>query len=831
MAENNGELLVDYISGIEVRATPEEKDAVQPFSKKLVEDYHYPKESIIVHPQWHVRARPSDTKKEYPVDIMVFDGEACFENEYIIVECKKKNRKDGKIQLESYLKFSNARLGVWYNGNDVLYLRKIEGADGRLQFEQIPNIPSYQQRVEDVGKFKRSDLIKTHNLKTIFKSIRNYLAANNKGQTLDTEFVSQIINLLFCKIYDEKFTKMDEPVRFRAGLEEDPEIIYKRVLDIFKNVKNKYPDVFDEKDHIVLSVNSVVYIVGELQQYSLIECERDVIADAFETFISPSLRGGQGQFFTPRNVVKLVLELTNPTSKDRIIDPACGSGGFLIEALKRVWHEVNERCIALGWPEREIMIELQDTAIKNFRGIDKENYLSKTTKAYMAILGDGRGGIFCDNSLDKANWSDKLKMSISDGSFDVVLTNPPFGSKLKIDDSSILSQYDLGYQWKDDGKGNYEKTNKVLDEQTPQILFVEKCLDLLKEGGRLGIVLPESMFSNSTQRYVVAYMEKRARIDAIISLPEELFQPNTHAKTCVAILTKQEKTPVEDHDVFMAIAKWCGHDSRANEIPYDDVPDIQQNYVNYKNGLYKGYDHKGFILKSSQIVNHIYIASYYNPDIITELQSLSKDYDLVTVQSLIDDGLMSIGTGKEVGKLAYGTGNIPFVRTSDIANWEIKLDPKKGISEEIYDKLKKKTDVRPKDILMVKDGSYLIGTCAFISEEETKITFQSHIYKIRSLDHEKLNPYLLLAILSSPIVKKQIRAKQFSQDIIDTLGSRIRELVLPIPKNESKRKEIITQVMSVFEMRNKARKVMKSTILGVTPIHDFDEDDPFLTIQ
>lgn len=138
--------------------------------------------------------------------------------------------------------------------------------------------------------------------------------------------------------------------------------------------------------------------------------------------------------------------------------------------------------------------------------------------------------------------------------------------------------------------------------------------------------------------------------------------------------------------------------------------------------------------------------------------------------------------------MAYGTGNIPFIRTSDIANWDIKIDPKQGISEDIYEGLKEKQDIKPYDILMVRDGTYLIGTCAMLLPDDVKIVYQSHIYKIRSNDFDKLDPYLLLGLLSSPIVKRQIRSKQFTQDIIDTLGGRINELILPILKIKNNKK-------------------------------------------
>ena len=704
----------DYVSGLQVRITPEEIEAVQPFLHKLVDDYGYPKENIVTHPQYRVKARPSDVKKEYPVDIAVFaDSKHKDDDCYLIVECKKKKRRDGKEQLEDYLRFSKASLGVWYNGKETLYLRKYEQG-GYVKFIEIPNIPIYGQRVEDVGLFRRCDLKKTHNLKSVFGSIRNYLAANNTGITLDNEFVVQIINIIFCKIYDERFTRAKDIVSFRAGIEEPRRDIASRIKKLFCSVKSKYPDVFDNSDNISLTDSSIAYIVGELQQYCLIESERDVIADAFEIFISPSLRGGQGQFFTPRNVVRLLVALTNPSRNDKIIDPACGSGGFLIESLRYVWEQVREEGNELGWPEREIFADQQEVAIKNFRGIDKESFLSKTTKAYMAILGDGRGGVFCENSLEEpSKWDSKTQNAIQLGTFDVILTNPPYGSKLKIDDKTILSSYDLGYKWKEKGDV-YLKTNKQQDYQTLQVLFIERCLDLLKEGGRLGIVAPESMFCNPSHKYIMNYVESKAQIEAVISMPEELFQPHTHAKTCVVLMRKLsagEKIN-KNSDIFMAVAKWCGHDSRGLAIPYDDIPAIQERFEKFKAGEQLEYDHLGFAIKYSQVINSIYLPIYYNPEIQHGLNLLKSEYNLVTIAELVDQGLISISNGDEVGKLAYGTGNIPFIRTSDIANWEIKLDPKQGLSKDIYDSLRDKQDVQACDILMVKDGTYLVGTCA-----------------------------------------------------------------------------------------------------------------------
>jgi len=587
--------LIDYISGKRVKDGPEERDAVQIFARMLVEDYGYPKLHIQTRPQHRVKVRPSDKKKEYPVDIAVFSDDKKNEDDlYIVIECKKKDRKDGKTQLQDYLRFCNASLGVWFNGLERLFLKKIEKG-GKVLFEEIPNIPLYGQRIEDVGMFQRKDLKPATNLKAVFKTMRNFLAANAVGITRDEVFAQQLINLIFCKIYDERFTKPSQMVTFRAGVEEEPEDVRNRIVNLFDLVKKQYSDVIEPNDSVLLDPTSLTHVVGALQQYALTECERDAVGEAFETFIGPSLKGPQGQFFTPRNVVKMVVDMVDPRPNEKIIDPACGSGGFLIEALRHVWRSVEERGQALGWPKIEIHSEKQKVAIDKFRGIDKDNFLSKVAKSYMSILGDGRGGIFCENSLDlPEHWDRKARDAVQLGSFDVVITNPPFGKKLAIEGEEMLKTFDLGYVWKSEKGGPFTKGG-LQDKQPPQILFIERCLDLLRDGGRMGIVLLESIFGMPKYRYVVDYINKRARILAIVTLPEDLFQPFTHAKTCVIIL---EKIPaVGPYQIFMCDVKWCGHDSRGNptwtvdkhgkRVLLDEVPNVASLYKAGPSGMVK----------------------------------------------------------------------------------------------------------------------------------------------------------------------------------------------------------------------------------------------------
>ena len=571
--------LIDYISGTEVKATPEEIQAVQPFAKMLTEDYGYPKELIVTHPQYRVKVRPSDTKKEYPVDIAVFSAAQKSDDDiYIVVECKKKARKDGRSQLEDYLRFCKAQLGVWYNGEERFFLRKYE-EDGQVKFEEIPNIPKYGQRLEDIGKFRRCDLKPTHNLKSTFKAIRNHLAANTVGATRDEVLAQQLINIIFCKIYDERFTEPEDMVSFRAGVNEAPADVKKRLLDLFDKVKRKYKEVLDKEDSISLDADSVVYVIGELQNFCLIEAERDSVADAFETFIDHALKGGQGQFFTPRNVVRMMVDILDPTDEDYIIDPSCGSGGFLVETLRYIWKKLDSEGERYHSNAANLKEEKMEVALNKLCGIDKDYFLSKVAKAYMAILGDGKSGIFCEDSLDiPSNWQDKTKIKIGTGKFSVLLTNPPFGSKIPVRGEDKLKQYDLAYKWKKNKHGVWEK-GKLKEKESPQVLFIERDVQLLANYGRMAIVLPDGVFGNDTFGYIRHWLKEQGRILAIIDIPVETFQPNTSTKTSVLVFQKLPKEEIpEDYDIFMAIASTCGHDRRGNETESDEIQLVAAEY-------------------------------------------------------------------------------------------------------------------------------------------------------------------------------------------------------------------------------------------------------------
>ena len=801
----------DYISGEEVKATPEEIDAVQVFSETLVEDYGYPKEQLQTRPQWRVKIRPSDTKKQYPIDIAVFNADTkTDDNLFIVVECKRKTRKDGLTQLKDYLRFSKARLGVWFNGEERLFIKKDE-KDGQIHFSEIPNIPRKGERLEDIGRFKRKDLSTPHNLKVVFKTIRNHLAGNTIGATRDEDLAKQLINVIFCKIYDEKFTRPKDMVTFRAGIDEKNSDVAGRIKGIFEKVKSKYNEVIDLSDEIDLDDKSLTYIIGELQNYCLMASERDVIADAFETFIGQALKGSQGQFFTPRNVVRLMVEIIKPQPDQSIIDPACGSGGFLVESLKYMWDQLEEQSDEYGWSDSALQNEKNAVAISNIRGIEKDQFLSKVAKAYMAIIGDGKSGIFCEDSLEvPKSWKGKTRQSVELGKFDVLLTNPPFGKDIKVVGEEKLAQYDLASKWKKE-EGEYKQTSKRNTEMRPEVLFIERSLQLIKEGGVMGIVLPETFFHAPRAKPVMQFMEKH-NIKWIIDLPHNTFRPHNNAKCIVIVLQKSTK---QNKNINFAVAEEMGHDHQGREIYrwnpvtqkvnhdqlWDDIKIILEENRTKKNKYI-------FSVDSKQVKDkNIFVPRYYWETRDKEVADIAKEKNLqlISIQQLIDEGVIRFFDGHGSPPAEYkGRGDFSYIRVKDIVNWEVYKDPTSSIPENIYKSMKgNKKNLKVGDILYVRRGSYRIGSVAIVSPYDIDVLLTREILVLRVNEKNKygLTPHYLLYLLSHRLVSMQAFNKVLIETTLPNIAGRWKELKMPLFKSTTTRKKVIEQIEHVINAK------------------------------
>ncbi|TKJ23575.1 MAG: hypothetical protein CEE43_02630 [Promethearchaeota archaeon Loki_b32] len=686
------------------------------------------------------------------------------------------------------------------------------------------NITDFLKEKSDI--IRKKDLKKATNLKQVFTSINQHLYGKLKYTDTDTRARSkQIVNLLLCKLVDEISKKLEEEVEFCIKVGESDKHLLKRIELFFnEKVRKKFNDVMDENEQITLTKELVYLVVKELQDISLLRSSKDIFSDAFEIFVSKILKDEGGQFFTPHNIVKFMVNYLGANIDSKILDPACGHGGFLLETKEMLWSKIESK-------------EQRIKSISNLFGIDKDLFLAKISKLYLEILSNGKANIFCEDSLDPKSYRAPAKRLIKNNTFDYIFTNPPFGVKIPINDNVILENYQLGHVWKNiDNK--WEMQKKLVKQQAPQVLFIERCVQLLKEGGKLGIVLPEGIFGNPTDRYIWDFLTSNGKILGIISLDQNTFQPYTCNKTSILFFQKLKNIP-EDYIIDFAIVENVGHDkdgkvlyklnkdgsrkldSTGNPLINDEIIDL---HLRIKEAGEFNYlkDQKIFKIKYKQIKNKIFIPIYYT-GVEKTLKKLESDQNfiLLTVKDLTDRKIIYtnkggyLPRGDEIGSHVYGLGDIPFIRTSELNNWEINLDSYKKTSQEVYEQYKPKQNIEENDILLVKDGGpNLIGKTAFITKLDTKIIIQSHIFQIKTLENDEyIDSYLLLYLLNLDIVQKQIQAITFVQGTIATIGNRIMEVVLPIPSEINARKEISDYIRNIINSKTEIKKKIQNLSL------------------
>lgn len=833
--------LLDYVSEKRVAETPEER-VVQAWLVRLHEDYGYPKQCLQSHPQYRVPKSPSDSEKgSYPVDIAVFDSDSRESSTLkILVETKAPDIKAGRGQLRRYLERCDAVVGAWSNGSEHLYVRKVFLPNGTLKFEEIPDIPRYGQRVEDIGRFLRNQLRIPHDLKSVLQDVRNHLAGNAEGITRDDRLATEIINLLFCKLWDELNTAPAKQVRFYASVADSPNEVAARIKEIFGHVKQEYPDVFRQDEEIGLAPKDLVYVVGTLQNYCIKDATRDAIGDAFEVFIGPAIRGEEGQFFTPRNAVNLVIDMVGLNRDSSVVDPACGSGGFLVVALERIWTQWNEYGKEMGWSDAQLVKTQKEIAERNFAGIDKDDFLVKIAKAYMAIMGDGRGGIFCENSLDLGEgWSEQARKRIRDASFDVVLANPPYGKNIVIE-GDFVSRYDLGREWKTSEDGTrLEKTTKTRRKPVPQIMFLERIVRLLKPGGIMGVVLPAGVFASAkTHRYAVQWLTEQVDILAVVDLPNALFKTSGKGgtSTATAVLVARKRKLGENPSslpVFMAVPEACGHDSRAStlyrkdsqgafllnsegeKIIRDDLPLVAEKYrelaANGFNTERIEFNSNGFLVPRSDLSDGNYVPSSHYARLFAQGEKVADGWGLTSLGELREAGVVSVESAPySVRKDLYVSGGeIPFVRTSDIVNGQVSISTGASITKEAWKALGCQGFVQEGDILIAKDGDRLIGNVAYIGANQIDIAVQSHILRIRVHPNDVgVSSAMLFAALNGKQFRQAIRGEIFTQDTLGTVGSRLYGIEFPMPYNPATWDATQREAKSLVEQLTESREAL-----------------------
>ena len=369
--------------------------------------------------------------------------------------------------------------------------------------------------------------------------------------------------LLFCKLKDEKDTIKNEAYQFQIGTKEKPKEVFKRIDAIYQKAKQEAEDIF--KEDINLPPEIVFSCIKHLQDLAINNIDLDTKGIAFENFMQDFFKGKMGQYFTPRNVVKFAVDMIQPKSEMRVLDPACGSGGFLLNAIDYVRAYAEENYTDL----LEIYNHWHNFAKDRIFGIEINDQIARVCKMNMILHDAGQNNFISTDSLDTVNRF--LNKKFKKNYFDLILTHPPFGARIQSTEKQYLKSYRLG---------NYK--NKPIKSQKIEILFIERCLEFLKpETGKMAIVLPDGILNNKSLQYVRDYIMGTCQIVAIISLPEMTFRHyGAGVKASLLFVRKKRENEIlKNAPIFMAIAEHVGYDATGRETPdKNDFPKILKQY-------------------------------------------------------------------------------------------------------------------------------------------------------------------------------------------------------------------------------------------------------------
>lgn len=525
--------VVDFVTGRLLNDTPEEY-VRQNVEMSLVLEYNYPREQIEV--EFKIKVG-SGTKR---VDLALFAPGAPHTQDHIqsIIETKREGTKredksDGVGQLKSYMAAClNCQHGMWTNGVDRDCFFKSSDR-GEHSFIDAIDIPVQGSKKADAPSREHLRAATGENLLFTFKRCHNYIAGSAGLQK--PEAFWELLKLIFCKIEDERSDsdKLDFYVTQSERTSMDLQGRVKARLDrIFRDsVLKKYPTIFKSNERLEMNGATLAYVVSEMQQYSLLDSSVDVKGVAYEEVVGSNLRGDRGEFFTPRNACRMAVDMINPQPDEIVLDPACGTGGFLVMAMNHVLAAIDEKHRS-RWPKRGPSTEQQaewfrarhEYLSQYMYGLDLNPNLVRAAKMNMVMNNDGSGKLFQCNSLEHPHrWPAEGPPDWLLGGVDVIFANPPFGTEITIDDPRILAQFEVGGIWDPTEGGFVPRKTKdgkagLQSSQPPEVLFVERCLQFLKPGGRMAIVLPNGLLNNPGLAYFRHVILSQAQLMAVVDM-------------------------------------------------------------------------------------------------------------------------------------------------------------------------------------------------------------------------------------------------------------------------------------------------------------------------
>lgn len=601
----NDDELVCILTETRKKATPKEV-VLQSIIQQMNDEYGF--ELPDMQRDYSLKYEDEEgNSKRVIVDLAIFESGMAHDNDNLARLCfvfdnkvsSQDKKKGADAILNPVLSYSGCKFGLWTNGDELYFYQCVEDEVGNIDIVELSDFPGANENIEDLerqGERAKPRKPANDSLVRTFKRCHDYIYGNEgKKKTAFWE----LLNMIFCKIYDEKRRYLDAERnisyrrKFWVGLKERNTVegehaVAKRIKGLFEELKTDslFKEVFDGNEQISLSDRGLAYVASELSKYSFLDATVDVKGTAYETIVSNTLKQEAGQFFTPRNIIKCMVEMMNPTVNTRVLDPACGSGGFIVMVLDHVRRQIarnyypdaSDAELEIRSNSDMVVEQVRRYAEKMIFGFDFDSDLRKAARMNMVMAGDGHANIFNINSLeypggalpDVPRIGEAVKRSVESkgdtdiepgiakdnafGKFDMIFTNPPFGSKVAVA-KAIAEKYTIGG-----------------GATAPEILFIEQCYNFLKPGGKLAIVLPDGILGNPNNESVREWVLKRFKLLASVDLPVEAFLPQVGVQASLLFLQKKTKLEAlksledEDYQVFMAIAEAVGKDRRGAPV-------------------------------------------------------------------------------------------------------------------------------------------------------------------------------------------------------------------------------------------------------------------------
>jgi len=601
----------------------------------------------------------------------------------------------------------------------------------------------------------------------VLSSIARYIRSGAlPGVTAEQE----VLKLFQAKVCDELEVQQGQRRQFYADLEEDAEQVVNRLQAIY--------DQWSSGGMLSKNVSDEMWaaLVALLQPFSLLHTEIRFLNPALDGMISSSLRSERGQFVTPSNLVSFMVDLVTPKPGERVLDPACGTGGFLTASLAAM--------LSAG---------ASASATVGVYGVDLDPFMAQMARLKVAVSSGHRGHIFVANSLDQEALD---ALGLQRESFDLILTNPPMGN-IPVDDPALLQRYEIAHPC---------ESGRILKQVPAEGLFLEQCVQLLKPGGRMATVVPEGLLSSPSRRFLREWLMQNTRIDAVISLPVNTFAPYTGVQTSVLVLSKTMASA--ESPVFMASVENVGYDRRGSASDKNDLPEILEEYQQYR------LTHSEFVkdtawtvLLTPALVDRLDV-NVHRPDYRQLLEKLGR-FSVPVVR--LKEIAQVVSRGPRVHFVETG---VPIVSSSrQMGDGRLDLTGARHAPVSLAETKLKQFMLQPGDLVISSRGQ--VGESAVVTRQDLPVMAGDSTIFVRLISGT-VSAHFLQLLFSSDWMKRQIDALVRGSPVPSLYVEDVKKLLIPMPDGSIQEK-LSSKLQEADRLREKAHALeleVQADLLG-----------------